>query len=472
MDGVDASVIKSDGKNNYEPIFNKYFEYDELIYSDLLNLRNKINSIKDLTTNSYQIKELERKITLFHAKISKETIKSAGIDVDLIGFHGQTIFHNAQEKISKQIGDGNLLSSLLKKEVVYNFRENDILNGGQGAPLAPIFHNLLINQNQIERPACVLNIGGIANITLVVSKNNEDLKSFAVDDARALAQRADEALKRGGEKPSKLADAGSTLMLVYRAVSQMSTAEKKAPQLHVVNNLFKVYFKLNALHLCKNLINAVNLPTFLPFDSFPKSEKVTYNFYVGRLAVFEDAYERAAEHLEYAFAHCHAQSARNVRLILQYLIPVKLILGTLPSRKLLEKYELREFVDVVEAMRRGDARTLDAALSDGESTFIKQGTYLILEKLRMSVYRTLFKKVHAIHGETADAAKANQVSLAKFQTALAWCGADDVDLDEVECIVANLIFRKFIKGYISHKNRVLVLSKADPFPSLQSVFAD
>jgi len=178
MDGVDASVIKSDGENDYEPIFNKYFEYDEVIYSDLLNIRDKINSIKDLTTNSYQIKELERKITLFHAKISKETIASAGINVDLVGFHGQTIFHNAQEKISKQIGDGNLLSSLLKKDVVYNFRENDILNGGQGAPLAPIFHNLLVNQNQIERPACVLNVGGIANITLVVSKNNEDLKSF------------------------------------------------------------------------------------------------------------------------------------------------------------------------------------------------------------------------------------------------------------------------------------------------------
>ncbi|MDA9042270.1 anhydro-N-acetylmuramic acid kinase [Candidatus Pelagibacter sp.] len=186
MDGVDASVIKSDGENNYEPILNKYFEYDEVIYSDLLNLRDKINSIKDLTTNSYQIKELERKITLFHAKISKETIKSVGIDVDLVGFHGQTIFHNAQEKISKQIGDGNLLSSLLKKDVVYNFRENDILNGGQGAPLASIFHNLLINQNQIERPACVLNVGGIANITLVVSKNNEDLKSFDVGPGNCL----------------------------------------------------------------------------------------------------------------------------------------------------------------------------------------------------------------------------------------------------------------------------------------------
>jgi len=186
MDGVDASVIRSDGESNYEPIFDKYFEYDEVIYSDLLNLRDKINSIKDLTANSYQINELERKITVFHAKISKEIIENTEIDVDLVGFHGQTIFHNAQEKVSKQIGDGNLLSSLLKKDVVYKFRENDILNGGQGAPLAPIFHNLLINQNQIERPACVLNVGGIANITLVVSKNNEDLKSFDVGPGNCL----------------------------------------------------------------------------------------------------------------------------------------------------------------------------------------------------------------------------------------------------------------------------------------------
>jgi anhydro-N-acetylmuramic acid kinase len=186
MDGVDASIIRSDGENNYEPIFDKYFEYDEVIYSDLLNLRDKINSIKDLTANSNQINKLERKITLFHAKISKEIIEHARIDVDLVGFHGQTIFHNAQEKISKQIGDGKLLSSLLKKKVVYNFRENDILNGGQGAPLASIFHNLLLNQNQIEKPACVLNIGGIANITLIVSKNNEDLKSFDVGPGNCL----------------------------------------------------------------------------------------------------------------------------------------------------------------------------------------------------------------------------------------------------------------------------------------------
>jgi len=186
MDGVDASVIRSDGENNYESIIDKYFEYDGKIYSNLLNLRDRINSIKDLATNSYQISELEREITLFHAKISKEIIKNVGTNVDLVGFHGQTIFHNAQEKMSKQIGDGNLLSSLLKKNVVYNFRENDILNGGQGAPLASIFHNLLVNQNQINKPVCILNIGGIANITIVISKNNEDLKSFDVGPGNCL----------------------------------------------------------------------------------------------------------------------------------------------------------------------------------------------------------------------------------------------------------------------------------------------
>lgn len=73
----------------------------------------------------------------------------------------------------------------------------------------------------------------------------------------------------------------------------------------MVNNLFKVYFKFNVLYLCKNLINVVNLLMFLLFDLFLKLEKVMYNFYVGRLAVFEDAYERAAEYFEYVFVYCY-----------------------------------------------------------------------------------------------------------------------------------------------------------------------
>ena len=88
--------------------------------------------------------------------------------LDLVGFHGQTIYHNSEQKISVQLGDGNLLSKLTKKNIVYNFRENDIKNGGEGAPLTPIFHQLILKQNRkFNVPSCVLNIGGISNITIV-----------------------------------------------------------------------------------------------------------------------------------------------------------------------------------------------------------------------------------------------------------------------------------------------------------------
>jgi len=186
MDGVDASIISSDGEKQYESIFNEYFEYDGDLYKDLVNLRNKINSANDIILNSKLIKDIERKITLFHAKICNKIINENGNEIDLVGFHGQTIFHDASQKISKQLGDGSLLSNLLKKDVVYNFRANDIANGGQGAPLAPIFHNLLINKTHMKLPACVLNIGGIANITIIISDKKEDLKSQDIGPGNCL----------------------------------------------------------------------------------------------------------------------------------------------------------------------------------------------------------------------------------------------------------------------------------------------
>ena len=186
MDGVDASIISSDGEKQYESIFNEYFEYDRDLYRDLVNLRNKINSANDIILNSKLTDDIERKITLFHAKICNKIINKNGNEIDLVGFHGQTIFHNANQKISKQLGDGSLLSNLLKKDVVYNFRANDIANGGQGAPLAPIFHNLLINKTHMKLPVCVLNIGGIANITIIISDKNEDLKSQDIGPGNCL----------------------------------------------------------------------------------------------------------------------------------------------------------------------------------------------------------------------------------------------------------------------------------------------
>ena len=186
MDGIDASIIRSDGENEYESTFDEFFEYDQALYNDLVNLRNKINSANDIIVNSELVSEIERKITLYHAEICHKIISKSDHEVDLIGFHGQTIFHDASQKISKQLGDGSLLSNLLKKDVIYNFRANDIANGGQGAPLAPIFHNLIIDKNKIELPVFILNIGGIANITIITSNKNDDLISYDIGPGNCL----------------------------------------------------------------------------------------------------------------------------------------------------------------------------------------------------------------------------------------------------------------------------------------------
>ena len=135
-DGVDASIIQSDGQNKYKVILDKYFKYDKDTCKNIHELKENINNSKDLKNLSKEITELEKKITLFHTRVVEDF---SGSNIDFLGFHGQTIFHNADEKISRQLGDGKLLSQLTNKNVVYNFRENDLRNGGQGAPLTPIF---------------------------------------------------------------------------------------------------------------------------------------------------------------------------------------------------------------------------------------------------------------------------------------------------------------------------------------------
>ena len=94
-----------------------------------------------------------------------EILNNDKINVDLLGFHGQTIYHDSKERISKQLGDGKLLSQLTKKKVVYDFRQNDLKNGGQGAPLAPIFHGVIAHKYKIIKPCIFVNIGGITNAT-------------------------------------------------------------------------------------------------------------------------------------------------------------------------------------------------------------------------------------------------------------------------------------------------------------------
>ena len=172
-DGVDASIVVSNGKDQFEVINNKYFEYDQDIYKNIHTLKETIHSLKDLKKYSSDLLNLEKKITLFHAMAIQDISKNNKIDI--IGFHGQTIYHNSKEKISNQLGDGKLLSQLTKRKVVYNFRKNDIDNGGEGAPLTPIFHQLIANKIKLDLPAIILNIGGISNATIIAAHKDKSL---------------------------------------------------------------------------------------------------------------------------------------------------------------------------------------------------------------------------------------------------------------------------------------------------------
>ena len=183
-DGVDASIVKSDGNLTYAVIMDEYFEYNQALYQEIHETKDKVNSKLDLSKYSDAINILEKKITIFHAELVNKIKKK--FKFDLIGFHGQTIYHNSDEKISKQLGTGGLLSQLTFKDVVYNFRENDILSGGEGAPLSPIFHDLIIKNKKIKEATCILNIGGISNITIIFSDKDYDFESKDIGPGNCL----------------------------------------------------------------------------------------------------------------------------------------------------------------------------------------------------------------------------------------------------------------------------------------------
>ncbi|XP_071949369.1 PCI domain-containing protein 2-like [Antedon mediterranea] len=284
-------------------------------------------------------------------------------------------------------------------------------------------------------------------------------------DLRLYATAADSQMQKMGKgKPGeKLEKAAETLMQCFRTCASDTRPpwedSKKQGMLYLVNQLFKIYFKINKLHLCKPLIRAINSSPHL--TKYSIAQRVTYKYYVGRKAMFEGDFKSAEDDLSFAFQHCHHGSRHNKRLILIYLLPVKMLLGQMPKTNLLHKYDLTPFIDIAKAVRVGNLKLLTETLEKHEDFFIKSGVYLILEKLKIITYRNLFKKVSVIMNT-------HQLPVDAFVSALKWMGESDVDGDEVECIIANLIFQGRIKGYISHQHKKLVVSKQNAFPILSA----
>lgn len=386
--------------------------------------------------------------------------------------------------------DGNALATLLtyqhsfhsQSRWVLNFRDDQIKLPKTWDELVISHLNLCIDLEKNDPiQAFQDQVYVLHNFQKVLHTVKEDnwplpILSSICRDLRLLARAADEEAKRNRLNKAKgsatrvscnkdeyLEKAAEALMGVFRVcATDVRTApeySKKRGMITIVNQLFKIYYRINKLHLCKPLVRALDNADMMPL--FPVSEKVTYNYFLGMRSMYESDYKKAEAELEYSFLHCSKKSFKNKRLILIFLIPVKMILGHMPKESILEKYNLQIFSPVIQSVKEGNIRSFDASLKSGSVFFWKFGVFLILEKLRNILYRNIFKKIYLILNSIRIPMETFKVILEKLQD-------KPISMDEVHCIVANLIYDNRIRGYISLQHQKLVVSKQNPFPPLSA----
>lgn len=178
-DGIDLALIESDGKNqitNHHFAFQPYDQNFREKLSDIVHCSSKPSQI-----NLLELKSIENELTILHADLVNNFLNKHNLtskDIDVIGFHGHTILHNPDRLITWQIGNAYLLANKTKIKVISDFRTRDVVNGGHGAPLVPIYHFYLL-KNQAN-PGAILNIGGVANITYFNGENEDDIEAFDI----------------------------------------------------------------------------------------------------------------------------------------------------------------------------------------------------------------------------------------------------------------------------------------------------
>ena len=174
MDGIDAAMLRTDGEGKVEFGPAAFYPYASAFRRDVERGLETAKAIVRREDRPGNLAALERAITERHAEAVRSLIRSAPPewkDVELVGFHGQTVLHRPQDALTVQLGDGQLLADATGIRVVYDMRANDMKAGGQGAPLVPAYHAALARSlpspYASKSPVVFVNIGGISNITYV-----------------------------------------------------------------------------------------------------------------------------------------------------------------------------------------------------------------------------------------------------------------------------------------------------------------
>ncbi len=212
MDGIDAAIVITDGKRVLSTGHWATYPYDPALRTDLGAAVTAAEA-----ADAGTLRTLESRLTDANADAVLALLRKSGLspnDIDVIGFHGQTVLHRPERRLTRQLGDGARLAQLTGIDVVNDFRSADVAAGGQGAPFAPLYHLALAEP--LERPLAVLNVGGVGNVTYIGADGPDDILAFdtgpgnaMIDDwvARHTGQACDEGgrLAAGGNaEPSRL----------------------------------------------------------------------------------------------------------------------------------------------------------------------------------------------------------------------------------------------------------------------------
>lgn len=169
-DGVDVALVETDGEaiGRLGPTgYRAYAEEERTL------LRRAIAAAANLTGPAERpaaLAEAEALINTVHAEAVAAFLEANGLArnaIAVVGFHGQTVLHQPERRLTVQLGDGEALAATLRIPVVYDFRAADVVAGGEGAPMVPVFHRALVRRLGRQGPVGVLNLGGVANLTYV-----------------------------------------------------------------------------------------------------------------------------------------------------------------------------------------------------------------------------------------------------------------------------------------------------------------
>ncbi|MER0237804.1 anhydro-N-acetylmuramic acid kinase [Fulvimarina sp. MAC8] len=173
LDGIDVALIETDGENRLKRGPARTYEYEHAMRLRLEEALEIGKTLADRTDRPDGLSGIETALTARHAEVVRRFASEIGIDIseiDLVGFHGQTVLHRPEKALTVQIGDGTKLSASLGMTVIWDMRAEDMKAGGQGAPLVPAYHRALAANLPPEfdaRPVAFVNIGGISNITYI-----------------------------------------------------------------------------------------------------------------------------------------------------------------------------------------------------------------------------------------------------------------------------------------------------------------